>query len=196
MCDNNNMKPLICYYCLDLSPDREAAIEASLHKLEQLMKRPPLEVDCPIAPLPCDIQGRIAEDMSRLDFGDCAAQMFCTMSSKASDGGPVPRLLVCCEAQHALTGKCRKACPSALWGLANGCIAVVYNLDNCCAIWHELLHTLTAEDCYALPNRGPTCEHPQCIMQYAATTGVVDGQLPLCRDNVDRVRSLFAKMKD
>ena len=194
------MKPLIYYYCLDLSADQENIIGSSLQQLGQLMKHPPLNVDCSIAPLPGYLQDKIADDITHLDFGDCAAQMFCTMSSKASDVMPVPRLLVCCDPQHPLANKCLKARPSALWGVANGCIAVVYNLDNHYAIWHELLHTLGAEDCYdpENPSRcpGPTCEHPECIMQYATDKGEADGQLLLCRENVDRIRKLFAKIKD
>ena len=201
------MKPQIYYYCLDLPPEQEAAIEVSLRKLQELMKYPPLEVDCEIAILPANIRKKIAKDLSHQKFKDCANQMYCTLGEEASKDRPPPRLLICCNHDHCLAKKCRDASPTAKWGLANwdpyahfANLAVAYKLDSECAIWHELLHILGADDCYDMrdpdANPGPTCEHDQCIMQYAATTAIVNGRLPLCNENAKLIRKLFAKFKD
>ena len=189
------MKPLIYYYCLDLSPKQENFVETSLCKFEKVMKHPPLEVDCEIAVLLSNIQKKIAKDLSHHSFRDCVNQMSCTLGEEATKDRPIPQLLICCSQNHSLARKCRAESPTSVWGSSIGRIALAYNPDDHCTMWHELLHTLGAEDCYALPNRGPTCEHPQCIMQRETHTPVVNDCLPLCNKNVNFIRERFAKIK-
>ena len=201
------MRPLIYYYCLDLPPAQVTSIEASLRELKKLMKHPPLEVDCRIARLPDGIQSRILDDLQCSEFAECAIRVSGTLSDEIGmlatmdpNRYLIPRVIVCCSRQHPLTEKCLTANSKALWGVKNCCLAVVYELGNHCALWHELLHNVGAEDCYDTENPaadpGPTCGHQQCIMQYAPTEGVVDGQLPLCSGNASRIRKLFAEIKD
>ncbi len=197
------MKPLVYYYCLDLPSDREASIEASLQELEKLMKLPPLNVRCPIERLPEDIRPSILGALECSEFLECAIAIsdkledWCKLvSSDEPKHRYVPGLIVFCSRQHDLAQKCLTANPNALWGGKNSRLAVVYELDNYCAIWHELLHLLGAEDCYDTDNPGPTCKHQQCIMQYAPTKGIVDGRLPLCSNNVNQIKKLLSIIKD
>ena len=200
------MKPLVYYYCLDLPPGQVASTEASLRELQELMKHPPREVDCPISRLPDSVWKQVSDDLECLDkcvvnrvYGTLTDQI--GMLKTADPNCHIfPRLIICCSQQHPLAKKCLIASPKGLWGVAYFCFALVYKLTNPCAIWHELLHLLRADDCYDTENPsadpGPTCEHRQCIMQYAATEDVVDGCLPLCNGNVNRITKLFAKIKD
>lgn len=198
------MNPLVYYYCIDLRTDQVASIETSLRKLEELMTHPPLEVECSIARLPYNIQTQIMDDLDSPNVYGCAGRVCRTLADeieRLSNHGFVPRLIVCCPGQHPLVTKCLAANPDALWGVTvDNSLAVVYQLSNHYAIWHELLHLLGAKDCYDVANPAanaePTCEHRQCIMQYAATEGVVDGCLPICDGNVSRIKSFLERVKD
>lgn len=201
------MKPLVYCCFLDLPPGREASVEESLRRLQELMKRPPLEVDCPIGRLPGNIQEKVIHDLHNQDFNHAVANACLTLaeqtgalSAACAAPQPTPKLIVFCDSRHRLARKCLDASPNALWGVACGGLAVCYALGNDCAIWHEALHLLGAKDCYEEENPsrnpGPTCENPECIMQYAPTKGVVDSFLPLCSGNAGRIKSLFASIKD
>ncbi len=198
------MKPLIYYYCLDVSSVQEASIEVSLRELGVLLKRPPVEANCPIVPLPDNLQGQIAQDLKHPDLRMCAGNILKTLecwvessATKYPSPGLAPKLLVCCSRQHPLTKRCLATLPTALWGLTiNDCLAVIYELSMPLVLGHESLHLVGADDCYDLPNRGPTCEHRQCIMQYAPTEGIVDGHLALCSDNAKCIKGRFANTKD
>jgi len=201
------MKPLVYYYCLDLVPNQQASVEASLRELVDLMKRPPLEVDCRIERLPEAACQHIPDDLGPRGYLDCFRRISATLSEVIGllptidfDRYVIPRLIICCDRQHPLAEKCLAGSPGAFWGVAERHIAAVYELSNRCATWHELLHTLGALDCYDTKNPqanpGPTCKHPHCIMQYAPTVGSVDGRLPLCDENIIRIRGLFCRLKN
>jgi len=207
MCETLPMKPLVYYHFLDLSSDVDASLAASFEVLGQLMKLPPLQAECPIGRLPEGVVPPILECLLHRDFNEWSGAVLDTLMDQvgtlATDDpnrGIVPRLIVCCAQEHPVAQKCLRNEPNALWGLANVPLAVAYKLDHPPAVWHELLHLVGADDCYEITSgqitdRGPTCEHPHCIMQYAAPERVVDGHLPLCEANARRIAELVAKIK-
>lgn len=77
----------------------------------------------------------------------------------------------------------------ARWGAAMGTISTVWQMRGPQILWHELLHTLGAEDCYDVRNGDPICDLPNCLMQWAPTDTTV-GRVPaLCSKNIERVRA-------
>ncbi len=84
------------------------------------------------------------------------------------------RAVLVCESGHPFAQLSRNSLEYAEWGIANGCVALVYGSVEKGVIWHETLHLLGATDCYntsnPMENPGPTCELPTCIMCFAPTT--------------------------
>lgn len=78
-------------------------------------------------------------------------------------------------------------------GASNGPLALVYGSADKYVIWHEALHLLGARDCYDTSdpwqNPGPTCELPNCLMQYAPTSEAVRDWPFLCQNNLDLIES-------
>ncbi len=108
------------------------------------------------------------------------------------------KCVLVCNNDHALVDLIRKQLAEQgtkyeSWGIAYGNLAVVYVPTDAYVIWHEILHTLGAKDCYdendPEGNPGPTCELANCIMQYVPTEANV-GEWPfLCEANIGRIQS-------
>ena len=93
-----------------------------------------------------------------------------------------------CDLHHRIAKLAIQANRHALWGAAYDGIAFVYGEMGRYVVWHETLHLFGADDCYELPNEGPTCNLTNCIMQYAPTTTRVGNWPFLCEENISRVR--------
>jgi hypothetical protein len=106
--------------------------------------------------------------------------------------GRIPRVLIVCNPKSNLASRAREKNPNALWGGALGPVAFVYQHDPL-VVWHELFHTLGAEDCYPeeSPNEDaiPTCGQSRCIMQYAPLLSVVGDPPFMCEKNLNLIRS-------
>ena len=104
------------------------------------------------------------------------------------------RTVLLCDPSHVFARCARKAAPHAEWGVACGCLAIVYGSTDKYVIWHETLHLFGAEDCYNPGNPNghpnPNCGQPNCIMQYAPTVANVGNWPFLCGENVSRVRQI------
>jgi len=196
----------VYYLCLDLMAQQQKRVRLALSELEGLLALPPLEVECPIVPLPVSAEEPIQNALDGNDLGsvlESAAHTLGkelgTIETKDPTSRRTPGLLVCCTVGHSLAKLCVKTNPNFVWGAATQPVAIVYELSNKYIIWHELLHTLGAEDCYdkndPASNPGPTCECPNCIMQYAPTHNNVTQWPFLCEANVRKIRKLFAQVK-
>jgi len=195
------VKPFVYYYPLDLAEREQGRMRDSLKRLEQLLAEPPVERHCSIARLPCSAEKGVLAALQETDLGmrdirvGSVMRAIGTFATGKANTRLIPRLVVRCPLGNPLAQTCLAADPNALWGLAGSVLAVVYN-DSEPALWHEVLHLLGAKDCYKFPDRGPTCEHPLCIMQYAPIEGEVRGELPICPENIERIRRELSQITD
>lgn len=122
-------------------------------------------------------------------------------STEAARGGKFdefdsPILAVYCPNESRIRQNGIAGWPSARWGVCDAAtIAVIYEPNNQQLIWHELLHTLTVEDCYlddAGHSREPSCESdcPECLMRFDPTELHCGARPSLCAYNRRRVSSL------
>jgi hypothetical protein len=181
-CDDNT---LIFYHVVGIDPDEESGFINAVTRLPQILVRPPLGVEIQVRPLPTQAYGVVESIASG-----------CSLPEGISDArfelldvpGCRTFIVTACRNDHPLAQLARKGNPKAVWGATCGRFALVYNLGNPYGVWHEALHLLRAQDCYAADDHGPTCELQNCIMQYAATHETVGDWPFLCAPNCDRVR--------
>jgi len=102
------------------------------------------------------------------------------------------RAIIVTDLNHPFAELTKKALPLAEWGSAwVGMFGLVYQSPiTKPVVWHETLHVLGAEDCYdqSFPAKSPTCEHPNCIMQYEPNDRCLKNGLSLCEKNRDLLR--------
>jgi len=89
-----------------------------------------------------------------------------------------------CPETHEFAQASLRNNPDALWGSAYGALGLIYHRVDRYITWHEALHLLGAEDCYDLPDKGPTCELSNCIMQYIPCLSTVGAWPFICEENV------------
>jgi len=197
------VKPFVYYYPLDLAEPEQCQVQAYLKRLERLLAVPPVERHCSIGRLPSSAEKGVLAALQETDLGiramKVAEAMSCeigTLATGEANTRLIPRLVVRCPPNHPLAQTCLKVYPDARWGLAScKVLAVVYD-EGELALWHEVLHLLGAKDCYSPQNSGPTCEHPQCIMQYEPKVCEVQGKLPICPKNIERIRRELSQITD
>lgn len=191
------VKPFVYYYPLDLAECEQGRMHASLKRLERLLAEPPVERHCSIERLPISAEKGVLAALRKTDLD--IPSISASVAEEMANTGPIPGLVVRCPLNHPLAQTCLDADPDACWGLRNGGLAVVYN-DREPALWHEVLHLLGAEDCYDLPDRGPTCSHRRrhlpCIMQYEPIEGEVGGKLQICPENIELIQSELCQITD
>ena len=199
------MKPFVYYYPLDLAEPEQGRMHASLKRLERLLAVCPVKRHCSISRLPSSAENGVLAALQETDLDIRASKVagamaheIGTLATGEANTRLIPRLVVRCPRGNPLAKTCLAAYPHALWGLTScKVLAVVY--DDCeVALWHEVLHLLGAEDCYKLPDCGPTCKplHPQCIMQYAPKESEVRGELPICPENAERIQRVLSQITD
>ncbi len=178
----------IYWYCLDMSDSSKKFVSDALRELSDKLKQPPTEVAIMTEELP----DKHAEKVSQLLCG--SENISCTAASISyiivNGLELLPGLMVYCREDSTIAQEVRKANPKALWGGQVDGLAVVCELNNKMAIWHEVLHLLGADDCYDSQTEKGTCEKaPGCIMQYAATEeSVADWPECLCARTTKQLR--------
>lgn len=190
------MEPPIAYLFYEpvgLNPlDEEDFVEA-MKNFPSRLRQSPAEIDIPVERLPSGFQYDVLEILDE-------AEPICVRNSDVLDYfvkrlGYCANLIVGCQDNHPIALALKKANPDAQWGAAfvdgnfRGPLAFAYCPGNRHLIWHESLHLLGANDCYCVPNhRGPTCEQPNCIMQFEPNAARVGSWPWLCKSNIDRIR--------
>jgi hypothetical protein len=203
MCDGATMRPLVYYCLLDLDESKRDRIAASLASLERLLALPPLGVVCSISPLPTEVEPCIRRALERPSFAECVSavrramrERLGTFKTRNPNAITPPGLLAVCPPEHPVRKAAMAESGDAEWGLFNLGVAVKYDGPDVVS-WHELLHIVGAEDCYALPDEGPTCGFPGCIMQYVPTDDMTrKDALPICSQNAERIRGMVAQLTE
>lgn len=184
--------PRICifYEPIGLAPKQEELFVEAMAELPDYMRRGPANLDIPVARLPAALSDRVSAILYEArSLVECAPSLMDYFFDELSY---IPRLVVGCRPDDTLSAAARAIAPHAHWGLAVlKCVALIYRLDNRHIIWHEALHTLDSEDCYCLPDTGPTCDQRNCIMQYAPDTSTVRAWPWICQKNISRIRSFM-----
>lgn len=183
------------YCCLDLDAQHEQFLRESMDELSRYMTQQLIGVAHTFEELPRTQMGTISQAFdSCSSFGGILVAFVKHRTS-------ISRLLVLCSPLSKITGLVKAHCPSCVWGATQSDIglALAYPPDGDpyakYTIWHEALHLLGAEDCYRLPDEGPTCGLPNCIMQYAHPAHGYGQGLPLCRANIELVKKRVAEMQ-
>ncbi len=107
-----------------------------------------------------------------------------------------PVLAVYCPHESQIKQNGFAGCLSGRWGVSDeATFAVIYEPDNRQLIWHELLHTLSAQDCYlddAGHSREPSCESdcPECLMRFDPSEFHCGASPSLCQYNRGRIARL------
>lgn len=107
-----------------------------------------------------------------------------------------PILAVYCPHESQIKQNGIRGCPSCIWGVSDmATFAVIYEPNNQQLIWHELLHTLTVNDCYlddAGHSREPSCESdcPECLMRFDPSEFSCGTSPRLCEYNLGRISRL------
>jgi len=169
----------------------------SLNELKQLLKNPLVEVELNPVPLSTKavqiVESELQKAPQQTEEPFQAYRRAISQNLSRPEWSP---LVVYCKPDSELATAARKQMPAAYWGCTVGStLSAVYRLGNKYILWHEILHLFNANDCYPPddPNRGPTCELPNCIMQYAPTKKTV-GEWPfLCQKNIKRIKDRSEK---
>jgi len=186
----NEMRIKNTYY-LTLGIDRQYDLwlEDCLEQFSAYMAMSPIDIKYCFNPLPEELKRDVWEldSQSSLD-----AFSGIVLGKLVDDLNCIPNLIILCSPTHPLAALAQEACRTALWGICTEeWLSIIYHLDNEYLVWHEVLHLFGADDCYDLTrnDRGPTCELPNCIMQYEATKDNV-GEYPfLCQSNIDKIKN-------
>jgi hypothetical protein len=179
----------IKYLYIDLADEEEMIGTASLREFTKLMTT---EFSSGVRFHKVSIDEQRIIESSPLEFRSASLrELVGQLSSKVTPPFYVESspLIILCTPSSTFAKLTKKDNPTARWGGNLGNLSVVYNVLNKYILWHEVFHILGAEDCYQLPDRGPTCNIPNCIMQYEPTQVSVGDWPFLCGDNCVRVRS-------
>jgi len=168
-------------------------VEESLCELSELLKSPPVEIELKAVLLPAKVVQIVESELQNppQQTEEPFRAYWLTINRKLSPPEWSP-LMVYCKPDSELAMAARKQCPKAIWGyMVDYILSAVYRPGNKYILWHEILHLFDVDDCY-LPNdpyAGPTCELPNCIMQYEPLKETV-GEWPfLCQENIKRIQA-------
>lgn len=182
---------MLVYGAVGLSPAEERLFHAAMEALPGLLRTVVSEASLSVRAAPDDLLDAVLKVLARdklLEHKNCALADFLTETL-----GRAPRVLLACPDDHELAVAAMRNNPAAVWGGCLKPLGLTYCPDNKYVMWHEALHLFGATDCYALPDRGPTCEQPNCIMQYEPHASTV-GEWPcLCNGNRKLVRDWLAR---
>ena len=180
------------WYCLDLSESDEQKITQYFDELTELIQEHLTCIRLMAKPVPIEAAKEIEQRLctSHQGFFRYMADLGEYCFHKEHHFSP---LLISCKRDSQIAVSSREANPLGVWGSVCGCLGVVWKLDNKYAVWHEVLHLFGAEDCYTPNNAGPTCELPNCIMQYIPTKESVGDWPFLCGDNVELIQEWSRK---
>jgi len=178
------------YGHLDL-PGRDALVfDEAMRELPVLLARPSAELEVAAEPLPVSVDLTRAA-LDALEICGSSLDGFGRRVHTQLDRD-VPVVIGCME-NHPLAKAVRESNSSARWGASDQDtgVALCYRMVKF-LIWHEALHLLGADDCYCLPDGGPTCDQSNCIMQYEPSEQAV-GEWPfLCSKNIEAIRETQA----
>ncbi len=116
------------------------------------------------------------------------------------DKTTAPVLAVYCPDDFAISTNAREAVPAAAWGVSDqSTFAVTYEANNRQLLWHELLHTIGADDCYVIvdgvPIRMPECDCSQCLMWYIPNETNCGASPQLCSPNIQLVSDYVKRVQ-
>ena len=182
----------IYWHCLDMSGPDEAFLEEALTALLAALRRPPIEVTTVFERLPGPLAPAVSVELQQeASFHDVSIGVAEAFADFAESPCRLPGLIVYCSEDSAVAQAAQAGESTAEWGAACGCLAAVWKPDHPGLVWHEALHLLGAQDCYC---RGcfasPTCERPNCVMQFVPPADVAGGRPFLCQKNIALLRYL------
>jgi len=191
------------WYCLDMSEEDQNFVVESLDELKQLLKRPSVEVELKVFPLAQDVVPGVRAELSKplQKTKDPFSAYYFAIRRKNVPRDKCTPLMVYCKPSAGIVKAAKKQAKerngvSPRWGyMADDVLSAVYERCNKYILWHEILHLFQVDDCYPLddPYAGPTCELPNCIMQYEPLKETV-GEWPfLCEKNIKRIQACSEK---
>jgi len=182
---------MIAYATLDLADIEEDVVSSAFAELVEFVHKMPLSVAIDVRKISEDQLPGIceavsgAQNYSRLEI----SLMDLIDRGQPGDSSMRTRVLICSPPDGRIATLAKELNPDAEWGMSGSVLASVYGKVDRYVIWHEALHLLGADDCYQLPDKGPCCELPNCIMQYEPTLSRV-GRWPfICSKNIQSIQT-------
>lgn len=186
------------WHCLDMHERDEQSVRKNLAELSQLLKRKPVTVELGVVQLPSNLAKLVDIELRDppLESKEPFREVIYAIRKKLPFSKWAP-LVVYCKPSASIALAAQKQDENALWGyMCDYRLSAVYNLENKHTLWHEALHLFDVEDCHSGPrNPGPTCELPECIMQYKSKEGNVCSWPFLCQKNVKLIQACAEKQK-
>ena len=186
-----SMKVFYYFYEIVNDIDRKR-IDQYMKEFSSIVRRANLEIHLQIREIPY----KFSQDINNI-LGKLEIKYFDELLIFVGDNSElklIDSLVIFCSLGSNPAEYCLKKNKTALWGANMGNISFVYNnINNPYIIWHEILHTLGAVDCYKYPDRGPNCEKPNCIMQYEPTKETVNCWPFLCKKNIIKIKDYIKK---
>ena len=170
--------------------DKKDWLRRSMAELSAYLLKPPAEIQYTFTELPGEYESDIHEILQDIpdSVHDWEHELLHYYADKQKH---ISNTLIICPKDSHLAKLCLRIKPDAPWGLATSTLSFVYEIRDKYIVWHETLHLLGADDCYDLSknDRGPSCDLPNCVMQYEATMTNVGTWPFLCKENLQRIRN-------
>lgn len=195
------MNSQILYLTLCDSARSRAEGELWIKRFIEFAAQPPFQLSIEAAKLDGDLASRVETAFREPKIETVAerlSEILAESNEQRVERPILPKLVVLCDADHALAKKSVANNAHAHWGGTIGILAVVYHHDAA-VVWHEMFHLFGAKDCYDTDSPDelavPKCGQSKCIMQYAATLEDVGDPPFICEDNVSRIRERIADLQ-
>lgn len=187
-------------YILNLGVDRDIAEKCAVSlqdfakELTQILGGDEVKIESKPAPEWIETEIIRVLDNPKANTTGLSAQIYLGLYER---GERRSKVLVLCRPDHRLAKRGLADLPHAEWGFASpeGALAVAYGDYREYPIWHELLHTYGADDCYDEKDcvddpEGvrTTCGTRGCIMGYGVLSSPANPPLVLCHANAELVR--------
>ena len=185
----------VIYYCsVDLDAAGDRRFSNAMQSLAGILQQTPLELEVPVVRLTDELRASVIASLDRReDMTDRVSELVYELYDRF---GWIPPLTLACPSDHRWAAAVKRSQPAAEWGANSGTFSLIYEWANPFAVWHESLHTLSAEDCYRFPDHPqPLCERPNCIMQYIPSASSVGSWPFLCEANIRRVKERVALLQ-
>lgn len=188
------------YWAIESEVGLGDRVARAMVRLSHLLRHPPLAAELRFEALPSVLETSVVAVFTRRNcFAAKASEITLLLAEYTGRGDALPGLVVLCPQDHWLRCECLTSNPTAHWGNSLLRLALVYEENHHEAvIWHEALHLLGADDCYAVgplktvTHRGPTCGVKRCLMQYDAKLAYRPDRIELCDGNTRRVKAYWA----
>jgi len=178
-----------------MKEEKTKFVSESMLELSSLLKKPPTGIILDTKPLSAELVNVVESTYNSWCEHNWQFCFFCKniyLKLKSIESIPI-HLLIYCSDDSKLANAARKENKLAKWGLVNDKyhVAAVYKSNDKYILWHEILHLFAVDDCYLPDNPyiGPTCELPNCIMQYVPSKENVREWPFLCQENIKRIQA-------